>query len=120
MLGASERVSMSPEAEASQLSARIDDVTGRFDEFEAELDDAIGSGRDRIRELTAALRTRIDALRGEVPEPEPTRVEALREDLEELSDAVESEFDEGRHRLAELLADLREDVRELERTVRRS
>lgn len=111
---------MSSEGETAQLSGRIDDISDRFDEFEAELDDAIESGRDRIRELTADLRTRIETLRDQEPEPELTRVEALREVLQELSKAVESEFDEGRHRLAELLADLREEVREFERTVRQS
>ncbi len=110
---------MSSEGEIANQSGRIDDITDRFDEFEAELDDAVESGRDRVRELTAALRTRIETIREqEEPELELSRIETLRADLEELTEAVESEFDEGRHRVTELLADLREEVRELERTVR--
>ena len=113
---------MSSEGEAARLSERIDEISDRFEEFEAELDDAVESGRTRLRELTADLRTRFEALRGEAPEPEPepSRLESLREDLEELSTKVEAELDDGRHRLVSLLDDLREDVRDLEQAVRRS
>lgn len=111
---------MSSKGETARLSERIDDIISRFDEFEAELDEAVDSGRARIGELMADLRTRLEALRGDEPEPEPepTRLEAIRADLEELSTVLESEFDETRHRLAAILEDLREQVRELERTIR--
>lgn len=111
---------MSSEGETTGFGDRIDDITDRFDEFEAELDAAIDSGRAQLRELTADLRARFEALREGEPDPEPARLEALRADLEELSAEVESELDEGRHRLAEMLADLREEIRELERTIRNS
>lgn len=113
-------LAMSSEGQTTRLGDRLDDINDRFDEFETELDEAIDSGRTQLRELTADLRARFEALRGQEPEPEPDRLETLRADLEELSTTVESEIDEGRHRLAEILADLREQVHELERTIRDS
>lgn len=109
---------MDTEGEAARLRDLMDDVIARLDDLEAELDEEVAAGQDRLTELTVDLRGRVDALRGTEPEPEPTRVEQLREDYEELRMAVEAEVESGSEALATILGDVNRRLRRLERAIR--
>lgn len=109
---------MSPESGQPRLGDLVTDLKTRLDDLEAQLDAELEGGRERIDALTADLRERVDELLGEEPEPEPTRAEQLRTDVEALRDAVEAEVEETTERLSVILADVERQVRKLEQRVR--
>lgn len=65
------------------------------------------SGRDRLADLTAEPRSRLDELRGESkPEPAQTVVENLQARLDDLAAAVDDEVEEGRAKAMGLIDNL--------------
>lgn len=109
---------MSTDSEPARLADLVTDIKTRLDDLEDQLEVELDSGRDRIDRLTADLRERVDALRGQEPEPEPTRAEQLRSNLDELRNAIEAEIDEGTEKLSVILADVDRQVRKLEQRIR--
>ena len=98
----------------------LDEIKARVAELEAEFTQEVEKGTGRITELANDIRTRVETLRGSEPEETPDRVENLKQELDELSAAVEKDIDESRQKLSSILDELNQRVRELERTVRRS
>lgn len=109
---------MSGDRESVRLADLVDDLEARLDDLEAELDDALAEGQTRLTETTRDLRRRVVAMRGMEPEPEPTRVQRLRQDLDELTAAIEAEVEAMTETLSSVLADVNRQVRELKSRLR--